>query len=284
MEKSQKIKGISFGELLAGKVSDGTKTQTRRLAKDGENAPWQVGQLLYVRRPWRTGDGLDAIRPSALADHCHIEFIGSGKEILHGRYRQARFMPKKFATTFIRVLEVRKERLQDISEDDAIAEGIDCLDVRTPGGDDYADYYRDYSQPYEEIGGWPWIEGYPIKSFASLWDYVNHEKGKPKWADNSWVWVIKFERVNMPNPWNIYTPFEVQWDRDELGREIWQSRGDALQTGKPLQHYRLQVIKNERGGDYTGFVGKNEVYSSWSLLNCQQGTVLAFRKDYLIKA
>lgn len=241
--KKIKIKGIPFGVLLAGKVHDGSKTVTRRVVKmhpeieqfvdlrdtyisacgrhlffdcfnkDGTqilgrelDVPYAVGQLLYVREPWRVDVQYD--KPSGskhIPDDAMVYWEGSDFPF-GGRRRIARFMPARFARTFLRVTAVRCERLGVITDYDAIDEGIDCLDVPTGGGD-FADYYRDYSQPFPNGNdGWPWIESEPVKSFASLWDHINHRKTDPKFADNPWVWVISFERVEMANPWNKIVP------------------------------------------------------------------------------
>lgn len=97
-------------------------------------------------------------------------------------------MPRAASRILLEVVSIRIERLQDISEDDALAEGIDFLNVPT-GGDDYQDYYRDYSMPYvpEE---WPWIAGKPIESFRTLWQSIN---GPDSWQQNPWVWVVEFK-------------------------------------------------------------------------------------------
>ncbi len=76
------------------------------------------------------------------------------------------FMPEWAARTFRRVTNVRPERLQDISEDDAIAEGIDV----------YAHGIR--------------IR--PTERYADLWDSINRKPGT-RWADSPWVFAYTFE-------------------------------------------------------------------------------------------
>lgn len=87
--------------------------------------------------------------------------------------RPAIFMPKEACRLFLKVKSVRVERLQDISEDDAIAEGVEQI----------ADYgstgYKLYTEPeaaYSDIDA--------LYSFESLWQSIN---GEQSWNDNPWV-------------------------------------------------------------------------------------------------
>lgn len=90
-------------------------------------------------------------------------------ELCPTRWRQSIFMPRGCSRIDLRVTGVREERLQDISEADAIAEG-----------------------------GWIYkkcpFHKAPEKSFAHLWDSINTKPGT-RWKDNPPVWVYEFERV-----------------------------------------------------------------------------------------
>ena len=87
--------------------------------------------------------------------------------------RPSLFMPHKAARILLRVIDIRVERLQDISEEDAIAEGVSL-----PNYVDQA--IRDVRYPD------------PSTIYAELWESIN---GKGSWDANPWVWVIKFERI-----------------------------------------------------------------------------------------
>ncbi len=222
-----KIKGISFSDLLAGKVADGSKTMTRRLLAtevmpdtvridlmldkrvacplrgNGQQSgaiipvPFTVGQLLYVRESWQAPAKYYYPSGSAhIPDDAEIAYLsdnGGRKHEFGGRKRLARFMPARFARTFLRVTGVRCERLMEITEDDAVAEG---------GGLDWP------------IGYIPAYEAAPYTyCFAQLWDHINHRKTDPKFADNPWVWVISFDRVEMANPWNVDLPWKPTWTK-----------------------------------------------------------------------
>jgi hypothetical protein len=75
-------------------------------------------------------------------------------------------MPKKFSRITLEITGVRVERLQDISEEDAEAEG-----TKYPAGGPTSCYCMGYS----------W-----------LWESIN---GKGSWDKNPWVWVIEFKRI-----------------------------------------------------------------------------------------
>jgi len=82
------------------------------------------------------------------------------------RWRPSIFMPRWASRITLEVTGVRVERLQDISEADAIAEGIE--------------------RPNNPV----W---YAVDEYQHLWDQINAKRAP--WASNPWVWVIEFKRV-----------------------------------------------------------------------------------------
>lgn len=97
------------------------------------------------------------------------------------------FLPKELTRIFLKVENVRVERLDEISWVDAICEGVDCKPDRN------LPLYRNYTEK-EMI-----TEGLlhncltdPRLSFQSLWDIINGSRAP--WASNPWVWVIEFSR------------------------------------------------------------------------------------------
>lgn len=84
----------------------------------------------------------------------------------------ARFMRKAFAREFVRITGVRVERLQDIDEAEALAEGIG------------------------EFGEWSGNEDVttPVGGFRELWQSIH---GAESWAANPWCWVYEFERLEV---------------------------------------------------------------------------------------
>jgi len=89
------------------------------------------------------------------------------------------FMPKEAARFFLKVTNVRVERLQDISEEDAIAEGIE------PGEIGFKSYNS--KNIFEVDALW---------SFQNLWQSINAKKHP--WKSNPWVWVYEFKRIEKP--------------------------------------------------------------------------------------
>lgn len=89
-------------------------------------------------------------------------------------------MPRWASRLTLEVTEVRVERVQEISEEDANAEGIVCKWIqRGPAGD--------LSQRCDRYGNTA------TKLFEQLWDSINGTKHP--WASNPWVWVVSFKRV-----------------------------------------------------------------------------------------
>jgi len=126
------------------------------------------------------------------------------------KWKPSIFMPKEACRLFLKVTDVKVERLQDISESDAIAEGIESFYNKLFKQTRYRDYYdgkrrhRDFdmypetakSVGFSHYGGNPWPDWKdPISSFCSLWQSIN---GKQSWEANPWVWVYKFEQCEMP--------------------------------------------------------------------------------------
>lgn len=95
--------------------------------------------------------------------------------------RLGRFMPRKYSRRTLEVTEVRVERVQDISDTDAIAEGL------IPVGGPHGQQMWAYS---ETTGGY---FADPCVAFQMLWHSIN---GAESWSANPWVWVVSFKRVD----------------------------------------------------------------------------------------
>lgn len=100
-------------------------------------------------------------------------------------------MPKSACRIFLEVASVRVERLQDISIDDAVKEGIEPIT----------------HPPYNDVKKWGWrFKDYignsvclPVASFQTLWQSIN---GPASWDANPWVWVVEFKRIDKPENFN----------------------------------------------------------------------------------
>jgi hypothetical protein len=98
-------------------------------------------------------------------------------------------MPREAARIFLRVTDVRVERVQDISEEDAKAEGIVSY---------WAEPHRD-DAPFigaaKELGADLCLTR--REAFQQLWNHINAKRGYG-WDTNPWVWVYTFERTEKP--------------------------------------------------------------------------------------
>lgn len=248
MKNATKIKGITFGLLLAGKVPARSKSVTRRVFKtknqnlesavtkveyegvqnytdkvdtgkrvavftDDEgndfmqSMPYRIGQILYIREPWQTAEKFNKLKPRELPDNAEIAYLsdnGGAKHEFGGRKRLARFLMKRYARSFIKITGLRYERLHQIDHDDCVAEGLEL--VVNPNG------RKGYDDEFIWLVDGKHISG-SINAFAALWDSVNKEKGKPKWAENPWVLRIAFDYIDMPNPFNLSLPWDCKWDK-----------------------------------------------------------------------
>lgn len=106
----------------------------------------------------------------------------SNPETSHWYERRARFMPKSYARIWLEISSVRVERLNDITWEDAEAEGIQCV----PTEDEEDSYWC--VEPNDERG----TADRPDDVFSFLWESIN---GRESWDANPWVWVVEFRRV-----------------------------------------------------------------------------------------
>jgi hypothetical protein len=151
-------------------------------------APWEPGDHLWVREAWRPvmeawnscveyragGTPLDGPDRDLVASVSRLALrmpglSDEGKARHSEAWHPSIHMPRWASRLTLRVTEVRVERLQSISEEDAAMEGLrDDLTI-----DVSRHAYR--------------------AQFAVLWDHINGDRAS--WAANPWVWVVGFERV-----------------------------------------------------------------------------------------
>lgn len=93
----------------------------------------------------------------------------------------------------IEITSVRLEKLQDISEEDAIAEGLKAL-IKDNGQTIKYGIPDADGLPGKDDFGWPWMEwnASPALAYKKLWEQIY---GPGAWDKNPWVWVIEFKRV-----------------------------------------------------------------------------------------
>jgi hypothetical protein len=212
---------ILFSSAMVRAILDGTKTQTRRIVKpqwpdlvefmpgtwaipterpgsfEEIKYPWTPGDRLWVREAWRTYESLDHLPPRDIGRGAGVEYVAGGSNVNGheterllgmGRYRHACFLPRWTSRITLEVTDVRVERLQEISEADAVAEGARRFD-EIPIGSVLS---RDNRWSMESILNTDYGLSSARWAFANYWNRVH---GPDSWDASPWVWVIGFRRV-----------------------------------------------------------------------------------------
>ena len=154
-----------------------------------------VGDRLWVRETWyyeeHMHDSTEGMpdSPGGLYSHRLVYKadcpdypvnVGVGRQ----GWRPSIFMPRWASRITLKITGIRVERLQDISHEDAIAEGVCeyCSNCRkTPP----------FSQPCIGCGAYDTAQ----RAFFEIWEKINGRKPGKTWKDNPWVWVVEFRRV-----------------------------------------------------------------------------------------
>lgn len=177
-----KERPILFSGAMVRALLDGTKTQTRRMVKPqprilaGELLCWkddaltddqmaelcpygQPGDRLWVREAWMDLRGVDG----AVGPCMYRATFGNAPD--GGKWRPSIHMPRWASRITLEVTGMRVERLQDISEADARAEGVSRA----------------------QCPDW-----HATTDFRAIWESIN---GPGSWDANPWVWVVEFKRL-----------------------------------------------------------------------------------------
>lgn len=100
------------------------------------------------------------------------------------KWKPSIFMPRKASRITLEIVSVRVERLQEITAEDAIAEGLE----RSVGGDRFKNY--SFCKNFGPVGPASFED--PVDSYWSLWESIN---GNGSWDKNPYVWVIEFKKL-----------------------------------------------------------------------------------------
>lgn len=143
----------------------------------------KTGDRIYVRETWRTLQKWDNMAPRNLPDDIDkIDYAAEGYSRnplwAWGKSRPSIHMPRWASRILLEVVSVRVERLQDISEEDAKAEGVEAI----------CDTCNEDCRPFGCGTCRPRFK----HSFADLWETIN---GPGSWDANPWVWVIDVKRI-----------------------------------------------------------------------------------------
>ena len=207
---------ILFNTEMVRAILDGRKTVTRRILKHDTRAllnspyckthpevpdkqiieklcksPYEQGDVLYVRETWCSR--YDGEKYFYLADKCTKREEKKLLDYGEVKWRSSIHMPKEAARIFLKVKDVRVERLQDITEKQAESEGLKFKAMYCPKDDTFVEIQN------------PSIDsGATYKNgFAKTWNSTIKKSDIEKygWNANHWVWVIEFERCEKPEEW-----------------------------------------------------------------------------------
>lgn len=217
------IKPILFNTEMVRANLDGRKSCTRRLVKgfvpddaiwgftaftpkgyiscrgtfaDGYGEkffklPYQPGDILYVRETWHKG----LERYMYRADYSDTEkFYRNGKEI-EMKWKPSIRMPKEAARIWLKVTDVKVERLQEMKPVDVIKEGAypdcwDCLNTYGESGSQCCYGTEEQCSQCDEV----------MMEWEKLWNSTIKKADLDRygWNASPWVWVIEFERCEKP--------------------------------------------------------------------------------------
>lgn len=155
------------GEGLEWAPYSGSGIQPWPAERIGEACPYGgPGDTLWVRETWQllTGNGHRIVYR---ADADPSMTCGGTEPVSPMSWRPSIFLRREHSRINLEVTAVRVERLQAITEDDALAEGIQQTHAVDPG------------------------DGMAAQNFAMLWDRINAKRAP--WAGNPWVWVVSFK-------------------------------------------------------------------------------------------
>lgn len=174
--------GILFRGEMVRSILEDWKSETRRLAKPR----WVVGDRLWVRETCRISTTLAGYRIVYRATPRAERFVdpeGEGRIFDDAKWRPSILMPRFASRLWLEVLEVRSERLHDLTRDGAIAEGIE------PSALTIGMVWRVYGKNVPLGTNWT---NCPVTSYRSLWESIN---GAGSWLTNPVVLVTRFKRV-----------------------------------------------------------------------------------------
>ena len=159
-----KSRPILFSGPMVRAILEGRKTQTRRIVTPHK---WEVGTIAWVRETFADTHLESQRKPwTYRADESEID-----RDMYPLKWKPSIFMPREASRITLEITSVRVERLNEISEEDAIAEGTS------------------FDAAIESIMCEP---DRARRAYKLLWNSIN---GPGSWDKNPWVWVIKFKQI-----------------------------------------------------------------------------------------
>lgn len=186
-----KERPILFSAPMVRAILAGTKTQTRRVVKPQPNVVHAIynDASIHTNLISRSGDQRIHCPYGKPDDRLWVRetffdtapfksapiFLGRGERFAYRaddefigchKWKPSIHMPRRACRILLEVTAVRVEQLHDISDRDALAEGVDRTNTSIPG--------------------------YAIERYRRLWESIN---GASSWGANPWVWVVEFRRA-----------------------------------------------------------------------------------------
>lgn len=151
----------------------------------------QIGDLIWARETWCSVSRADCVGGVTTKFHYKADMEDTFK------FKPSIHMPKSASRIWEKITDIRVERLQDISEEDAIAEGIKPLLASGAQLATHGRLYKHYTEHQEGIFG---TGLKPVKSYETLWESIN---GDGSWDLNPWCWCITTEILSTTGKENI---------------------------------------------------------------------------------
>lgn len=193
---------ILFSTPMVQAILAGRKTETRRVVK-GWGLAWlnegftpefvaaegnienvcpygHPGTVLWVRETWQQRND-KALKLGFDKYYYKADFKGCTE----AGWKPSIHMPKAAARIWLQVTEIKVERLQDITDVDAINEGVETWESPVHKN---LPTYQNYLNPCLDKSECVFLS--PKLSFQTLWQSIN---GPDSWESNPWVWVVKFK-------------------------------------------------------------------------------------------
>lgn len=188
---------ILFNTEMVRAILDGRKTCTRRIVKPQPTArygaqcikpPYQLGDILYVRETWCDDRQFTH-------DSTPGRYFYKASESENFKWKPSIHMPKEAARIWLKVMNVRVERLQKMKPVDVIKEGAypdcwDCLNTYGESGSQCCYGTEEQCSQCDEV----------MMEWEKLWTSTIKKSDLDRygWDANPYVWVISFERCEKP--------------------------------------------------------------------------------------
>lgn len=200
MKNNVKERPILFSTEMVKAIIEGRKTQTRRIVEKCNvvNDPRSVVSLTNgnsfahfrfkgyltdfagrVCKYGNIGDRLWVRETFKILPPNMVFYKADSENKIEKGWKPSIHMPRTASRILLEITDIRVERLQDINEDDAIAEGVQRMAGSTM-------LYRQYDKPKGKVGV---VRG-ARASFLSLWQLLN---GRESLLQNPFVWVVSFK-------------------------------------------------------------------------------------------